>query len=67
MVATMATSSQNWKKQIKFLNKIKTVPKLTDPLNFQFHIFNFFLKMFKDNPNCIANLPFPNPSLDLAF
>jgi hypothetical protein len=23
--------------------------------------------MFKDNPNCIANLPFPNPSLDLAF
>jgi hypothetical protein len=23
--------------------------------------------MIKDNANCIANLPFPNPSLDLAF
>jgi hypothetical protein len=23
--------------------------------------------MIKDNANCISNLPFPNPSLDLAF
>ena len=70
-VSTAATSKQNINPEIYTLNKfgiqVKTKQKITQPLKFIFHLYNFKCKMLTENTLYILQIIFDGKEFPLSF